>query len=65
MEEGKGQKDDIDTMLDLCVQMKGKTICVLSDAAAWPIELALKHFRPAFEKAIAAKSPDDREGALR
>ena len=65
MENGEGQKDDIDTMLDLCLQMKGKTICVLSDAAAWPIELAIKHFRPAFEKAIAANATGDREGALR
>jgi len=58
LEHGKGKPDDIDTMLDLCLQMKGKTICVLSDAAAWPIELAIKHFRPAFEKAITAATQE-------
>ena len=52
IEHGQGQPDDIQTMLDLCDQMKAKTICVLSDAAAWPIELALKHFRADFEAAI-------------
>lgn len=52
IEHGEGRPDDIETMLDLCEQMKGKTICVLSDACAWPIELALKHFRPDFDAAI-------------
>ncbi|MEZ5988504.1 MAG: NADH-quinone oxidoreductase subunit NuoF [Planctomycetota bacterium] len=54
IEGGEAEPDDIPTMLELCEQMKGKTICVLSDACAWPIELAIKHFRPAFEPGRAA-----------
>jgi NADH-quinone oxidoreductase subunit F len=52
IEHGEGQPDDIQTMLDLCEQMKSKTICVLSDACAWPVELAIQHFRSDFETAI-------------
>ena len=52
IENGDGQSGDIDSMLELCANMKGKTICVLSDACAWPIELAIKHFRQDFEDAI-------------
>ncbi len=54
IESGKGIEGDLDLMLDICSQMKGKTICVLSDAAAWPVELAIKHFRAEFEEAIDA-----------
>jgi len=57
IEHGQGQPDDLDTLLDLCANMKGKTICVLSDAAAWPVELALEHFRSEFEQAIQRARP--------
>jgi NADH-quinone oxidoreductase subunit F len=49
IEGGQGRKEDLDVLLDMCDNMKGKTICVLSDAAAMPIESYLKHFREEFE----------------
>jgi NADH:ubiquinone oxidoreductase subunit F (NADH-binding) len=45
--------------------MKGKTICVFSDAAAWPIELVLKHFRSEFEAAVASAQPLPSKAQLR
>jgi NADH-quinone oxidoreductase subunit F len=52
IEHGQGRKEDLDLLLDMCDNMKGKTICVLSDAAAMPIESYLKHFREEFEAHI-------------
>jgi NADH-quinone oxidoreductase subunit F len=57
IEKGYGTMQDLDTLLSACGNMKGKTICVFSDAAAWPIELVLKHFRGEFEEAIAKARP--------
>ncbi len=67
IEQGQGVPDDLDTLLDACANMKGKTICVLSDAAAWPVELALKHFREEFEEAISenlSQNPSQEEAAF-
>jgi NADH-quinone oxidoreductase subunit F len=52
LERGQGRKEDLDLLLDMCDNMKGKTICVLSDAAAMPIESYLKHFRDEFEQHV-------------
>ena len=35
-------------------QVEGRTICALGDAAAWPIQGLMRHFRPEVEKRIAA-----------
>jgi len=34
-------------------QIEGHTICALGDAAAWPIQGLIRHFRPEMEKRIA------------
>ena len=52
LERGQGRKEDLDLLLDMCDNMKGKTICVLSDAAAMPIESYLKYFRDEFEQHV-------------
>ncbi|MCH5735266.1 hypothetical protein MMB01_23760, partial [Salmonella enterica] len=36
-------------------QVEGHTICALGDAAAWPIQGLIKHFRPEMERRIAEK----------
>jgi NADH-quinone oxidoreductase subunit F len=46
--EGKGNEKDFDLLYDICDNMKGKTICVFSDAAAAPVESILKKFREEF-----------------
>ena len=56
IEHGQGRKEDLDLLLDMCDNMKGKTICVLSDAAAMPIESYLKYFREEFELHIRERA---------
>ena len=56
IEEGRGRKADLDLLLDICDNMKGKTICPLSDAAAMPIESYLKYFRDEFEQHIVDRA---------
>jgi NADH-quinone oxidoreductase subunit F len=34
--------------------VEGHTICALGDAAAWPIQGLIRHFRPLIEERIAA-----------
>jgi NADH-quinone oxidoreductase subunit F len=55
IEEGEGRMRDLDVLLDVCENMKGRTICVLSDAAAMPTEGFIKHFRSEFEQHITEK----------
>jgi NADH-quinone oxidoreductase subunit F len=55
IEEGEGKMKDIDTLLNVCDNMKGRTICVLSDAAAMPTEAFIKHYRSEFEQHITGK----------
>jgi NADH-quinone oxidoreductase subunit F len=56
IEHGQGRREDLELLQDMCDNMKGKTICVLSDAAAMPIESYLKHFREEFEQHIRARA---------
>ena len=43
---GEAQKREIDMLLDVTKQVEGHTICALGDAAAWPIQGLIRHFRP-------------------
>ncbi|ACL59009.1 NADH-quinone oxidoreductase subunit NuoF [Methylobacterium nodulans] len=52
MAEGRAQKREIDMLLDVTKQIEGHTICALGDAAAWPIQGLIRHFRPEIEKRI-------------
>jgi len=49
IERGAGTRADIDLLLDVCGKMEGQTICAFSDAAAWPVQGLLRHFREDFE----------------
>lgn len=55
IEEGEGRMSDLDTLMNICDNMKGKTICVLSDAAAMPTEGFIKNYRAEFEAHITGK----------
>jgi len=37
---------------DVTRQVEGHTICALGDAAAWPIQGLIRHFRPEMERRI-------------
>ncbi len=51
--EGRAEIDEIDLLLDVSHQVEGHTICALGDAAAWPIQGLIRHFRPELERRIA------------
>jgi NADH-quinone oxidoreductase subunit F len=52
MAEGRAQKREIDMLLEVTTQVEGHTICALGDAAAWPIQGLIRHFRPEIERRI-------------
>ncbi|MDR3498755.1 MAG: NADH-quinone oxidoreductase subunit NuoF [Parvibaculum sp.] len=52
MVEGRAQKKEIDMLFDVSKQIEGHTICALGDAAAWPIQGLINHFRPVIEARI-------------
>jgi NADH-quinone oxidoreductase subunit F len=49
---GQGTRKDLDLLLDVANNIEGNTICALGDAAAWPVQSYLKHFREEFEAKI-------------
>jgi len=51
---GNAHVDEIDALLDVTKQVEGHTICALGDAAAWPIQGLIRHFRPELERRILA-----------
>ncbi|WP_260484222.1 NADH-quinone oxidoreductase subunit NuoF [Sphingomicrobium flavum] len=51
--DGNAEVDTIDRLYDVTKQVEGHTICALGDAAAWPIQGLIKHFRPELERRIA------------
>jgi NADH-quinone oxidoreductase subunit F len=52
MAEGRAQKREIDMLLEVTTQIEGHTICALGDAAAWPVQGLIRHFRPEIERRI-------------
>ena len=49
MANGKARVDEIDTLLDLTKRIEGHCICALGDAAAWPVQGLIRHFRSYME----------------
>ncbi|MDE0755251.1 MAG: NADH-quinone oxidoreductase subunit NuoF [Woeseiaceae bacterium] len=49
IDDGEGSEDDLDKLVDVANKIEGHTICALGDAAAWPVQSFLKHFRHEFE----------------
>jgi NADH-quinone oxidoreductase subunit F len=54
---GEAEVDEIDMLLDVTKQVEGHTICALGDAAAWPIQGLIRHFRDEIEDRIKYKRP--------
>ena len=52
---GEAEVEEIDMLLDVTKQVEGHTICALGDAAAWPIQGLIRHFREEIEDRIKAK----------
>ena len=51
---GNAQKHEIDMLFEVTKQVEGHTICALGDAAAWPIQGLIRHFRHVIEERIEA-----------
>ncbi len=56
LREGDADVGSIDKLYDVTKQVEGHTICALGDAAAWPIQGLIKHFRPELERRIAERT---------
>jgi NADH-quinone oxidoreductase subunit F len=50
---GDAELEEIDMLQQVTKQIEGHTICALGDAAAWPIQGLIRHFRPELERRIA------------
>jgi NADH-quinone oxidoreductase subunit F len=53
MVEGRAEPEEIDTLEQVTRQVEGHTICALGDAAAWPIQGLIRHFKPVMLERIA------------
>jgi len=52
MVEGQAKTEEIDLLQELTEQIEGHSICALGDAAAWPVQGLIRHFRPEMEERI-------------
>ncbi|WP_103897312.1 NADH-quinone oxidoreductase subunit NuoF [Rickettsia fournieri] len=54
--KGNAKKSEIDELLNVTKEIEGHTICALGDAAAWPIQGLIRHFRSEIEARIKSYS---------
>jgi NADH:ubiquinone oxidoreductase subunit F (NADH-binding) len=52
MGDGRAEPEEIDLLWDVTKEIEGHTICALGDAAAWPVQGLIRHFRPELERRI-------------
>ena len=55
MVTGEAEIEEIDMLQDVTKQVEGHTICALGDAAAWPVQGLIRHFRDEIEDRIKAR----------
>jgi NADH:ubiquinone oxidoreductase subunit F (NADH-binding) len=58
--QGRAELAEIDLLQDVTKEIEGHTICALGDAAAWPVQGLIRHFRPELERRIRAAQPSGR-----
>lgn len=56
MKVGNARIEEIDMLQEITKQIEGHTICALGDAAAWPVQGLIRHFRPEIERRINAQT---------
>jgi len=49
IEDGQGRQEDLDMLVDVSKKIEGHTICAFGDAAAWPVQSFIKHYRQEFQ----------------
>ncbi|WP_395677054.1 NADH-quinone oxidoreductase subunit NuoF [Inquilinus sp.] len=52
MVTGDARSDEIDMLMQVTKQIDGRSICALGDAAAWPVQALIRHFRDEMEERI-------------
>ncbi len=57
LSKGEGEVADIDKLWEVTKQVEGHTICALGDAAAWPIQGLIRHFRQEIEERLKNALP--------
>lgn len=63
MVRGEAELEEIDLLEQVTRQIEGHTICALGDAAAWPVQGLIRHFRPELEARIKARQTGIRQAA--
>ncbi len=58
--QGRAELAEIDLLQDVTKEIEGHTICALGDAAAWPVQGLIRHFRPELERRIRGQQPAGR-----
>jgi len=61
--DGTAESEEIDLLEEVTRQIEGHTICALGDAAAWPIQGLIRHFRDDIEQRITDRIARDTEAA--
>ena len=46
---GNGRSEDLELLRSAAGQIEGHTICAFGEAAAWPVQGMLRHYRDEFE----------------
>merc|ERR1712150_227952 len=62
--EGNAHPDEIDSLWEISRQIEGHTICALGDAAAWPVQGLIRHFKKDIEDRIDDPASFDHEAAF-
>jgi len=55
IKSGHGEVGDVDKLVNVADMIEGRTICALGEAAAWPVQSFVKHFRHEFEYFVKHK----------
>ncbi|MDF1585978.1 NADH-quinone oxidoreductase subunit NuoF [Marinimicrococcus flavescens] len=63
MAQGRARIEEIDLLFDVTKEIEGHTICALGDAAAWPVQGLIRHFRPEIERRIVEYTKNARAAA--
>ncbi len=63
LRKGDAAIEEIDMLYEVTKQVEGHTICALGDAAAWPIQGLIRHFRPELEERIREHNANFAEAA--
>lgn len=64
IETGEAELDEVDLAVQISKIIEGHTMCALGDAAAWPVQGLIRHFRPLVEARIEERAAARRAGKL-